>query len=230
MPELPQIDTRARLAAMADEAPDYEPPVEDPRAAMRRNLRGAGLLHELPDQDLDLVLSGALERRDVTAVIETWYANASALPYGEPLLVACGPTQIGKTLAAASLLARHGGVYVVFEQFVREYSRYLRDTSVSDRSTDVLERYWGDGLLVLDELGTEEARSDVIEAARVALQRLVDRRRSRGRTLTLILSNLELSQLAEAFRDGRYDQRTHARIQLVGLVEAVRGDVRGRRR
>lgn len=198
--------------------------------ARRARLVSSGIVAELPDEDVELILEGREQPLHPMVTVRRWLKAATEVPYQQPMLVLCGGTGTGKTVAAAWALSMRGGLYVSIETFAREYRRYLRDASVADAAARALDRYWSAPLVALDELGDEPEDRETMELVRVALRRLTDRRQSRGRTLTIVCTNLLAHELADRFRIGRYDERTWSRWERMAAIRSVKGDDQRRRR
>jgi hypothetical protein len=140
-------------------------------------------------------------------------------PPGRNVLVLAGTTGLGKTLAAAWVISREGGLYVKIDELMRDYARWERDMSQADATTNAWRRYQRAHLVVLDEVGRER-RPDL---ARDAFYKLVDERQSRRRHLTIILTNLSAEDFKERLRAGVYDQRSYSRLARDAWVVDLEG-------
>ncbi len=201
-----------------EEVARYEAGRERQRRAER--IRDSGIAEHLTEEMLDAVARDAL---DATEALE-WTRRWVAYQRGEerkrgprPILTLIGERGRGKTIAAAWLLASEGGRYVHAEELCRLHA--ARFGPEREECARILRT----GVLVVDELGTEEDRA----RAAAMLYDVVDRRQ--GRKLTLLLGNMTVRRPT---KDGepdlsapaplveRYDARTLDRMrQIAGVVE-----------
>lgn len=230
-------DSLAALFARAQATAMSEADIAKLEARQRKDLRVEALassgLH-LPDEDRTLVLSGKLDRQRPACVhVATWAKGApkpgAALVDCTPgILVMCGGTGTGKTLAGAWWLSHVRGRAITIHEAIRIYSGWKRSHGgrAADEAEERLERLGRIDALLVDELG-QESDSDA-EHAREVLHWLVDRRQS-ARRRTLILTNLRASDLRDRFARGTYDGRTASRLERHGAVVEVGGtDMRRR--
>ena len=149
-------------------------------------------------------------------------------------LMLTGTVGVGKTMAAAWLLARDGGRYVTMTDLVRMYSPILRGLApqTQDDALARLDALARSQTLVLDELGRDGLSPEV---AREALHWLVEARHGARRGRTLVLSNISAADLRRRFSDGTYDARTESRLRPLlarrqdgtGIHEIAGRDMRG---
>jgi len=155
-----------------------------------------------------------LERTDALVAVARWHRPESA---SRSVLALLGDMGTGKTTAAmvAALRALQRGESVVYvkEPTLLRWRRYVSQAPH-------VERLMSAGLVIVDELGTADARD--ADQARTAVLEVVDDRLAVGRTM--LLGNLA----REAF-GARYDARLADRMREVGLVIECRGaSMRGR--
>lgn len=138
-------------------------------------------------------------------LVRRWLTRASA-PVGGPVpqfLALCGPTGIGKTVAAAWAIAEVGqGIAISSTELMQ--ARKERAAAL-----------WGARILVLDDLGTEQDEPGKFASA---LYDLINKRQRERWMLTLITSNLSRTALV-----ARYDARTVQRIRHRGYIADVLG-------
>lgn len=170
---------------------------DDVRAIVRDELKVTDALHDVREW-LDL----ALRPRDP----------------GPPMLVLSGPPGIGKTVAAAWAIAQVGGRYVTLEEYLRDYARWLSDRTQSDSTSAALDRYDARSLVVLDELRSEQ-EPHLAKLERAAWHRLVDRRQSTRRTLTIAMTNEEGPAFVRWL-----DARTADRMRGIATIKALKGE------
>jgi len=156
----------------------------------------------------------ALERTEALVVTARWHAPDSA---GRTVLALLGDMGTGKTTAAmvAALRALQRGESVAYvkEPTLLRWRRYVSQSAQIERAMSV-------GLLIIDELGTAEARDT--EQARAVILEVVDDRLSVGRTMLI-------GNLSRAAFGARYDARLADRMREVGIVAECRGaSMRGR--
>jgi len=219
----------AGVAASPEQIEAYE---RQQRRDLRREALASSGLH-LPDADRALVLSARLDKtKQACATVATWARGApkpgQSLENATPgILVMCGGMGTGKTVAAAWWLSHVRGKAVTIHEAVRTYTRWKRAFSRGDEALDELERLARIDCLLLDELGQEDDQD--AGPAREVLHWIVDRRQS-ARRRTLILTNLNASDLGHRFVMGTYDRRTGDRLRTVGQIVEIAGEsMRGRR-
>lgn len=203
---------RARRAvANPDALASYERTLEEARclearearAKRKRALVDAGI--PLTDPMLSALLDGQLTSTRALQITSGWLAGPRSV------LVLLGTPGTGKTVAAAhaalTRLSRGSVVYVREATLARwsMFARYDREWAAASACAT----------LIVDELGTASARD--VEAARLALLRMVDDRMGRGRR-TVLVGNLSVDDLGR-----RYDERLIDRLQEVGFVAEVKG-------
>lgn len=164
-------------------------------------LRTSGVAEVLSAHGLDAVVRDRCEPTRALELVQQWLAS----PW--PVMLLCGPPGTGKTVAAAWALAARPGRYVELERLCQ-----LR----RERYGDPGETYWRclqAEMLVVDELGAEEDRARGV----ATLHEVIDRRQRCPRR-TMLLGNLDASQLR-----ARYDERTLDRLREVAVIRAVTG-------
>lgn len=184
-------------------------------------LRASGIKPVLRAEDRKRVVDGPL--LDTHALERTRLWMAQAMRTKDPdrnILVLAGNPGTGKTLAAGWAIAAAGGRYATTEEYLRAYSRWHRDVMQADLSSRELDRYEGNGLVVLDEIGTERDAA----LMRDALHRLVDRRQSRRKQTTIMITNLTRDAFIERLKSGVYDPRTLDRMRRDAVVVGVRDE------
>lgn len=180
----------------------------------RERLDASGVSECLTSDALALVVADRLRPTRAVEAARRWLAyQASVRKAGSrPVLALFGGIGCGKTVAAASVLAAEGGRYVQAEDLCRLHAARFGSEAAEFRRLMRL------GVLVVDELGTEESA----ERAAATLHEVVDRRQSKR---TLLLGNLTKASFAE-----RLDARTVDRLRVGGVVIDVSGgSLRGSR-
>lgn len=212
------IDDAELAEAMRARAADERASEERERERARRARAYARILRVgIPLDDRE-----AMARRVVRDELEPtralhgarWWFSDDARARATLSLVLLGGTGVGKTVAAAWCIGRvEGSAYVK----VRDLCRLYRSEYGPER--EEWTRLLRFDLVVLDEIGTERD----LDLARAAICELIDERHAIG-ARTLMLGNLD----RKAF-DGRYDERTHSRLEQRGLVVRLDDTVDRRR-
>jgi DNA replication protein DnaC len=214
------IESTAAVATATDE----ELRAMEVRAAYegrRERILRSGIKSVLRAEDRKRVLDDELQPTQALGEVQSWLAKA--MRPRDPdrnMLVLCGHPGTGKTLAAGWAISRVGGRYVTTEEYLRAYGRWQRDITRDDGTSIELSRYEAPGLIVLDEIGTERDAS----LMRDALHRLVDRRQTRRRYLTVMITNLSRAAFVQRLRDGTYDPRTLSRMTRDAVSVGIEGD------
>lgn len=163
------------------------------RAAVMRSIEPIPVAREM----LDVIADDTIERSTPALdAARTWLAERRA-KRAKPLLVMLSGVGVGKTVAAAWLVARTGGAYVKMRDLAHLYRAGFGDDAAKFQSLITAK------LLVVDELTTERD----VDLGRAALHEVVDERGSRDRGLVLIANRTRV-ELAE-----RYDSRTVDRLR-----------------
>lgn len=206
------------------------------------NLEASGIHASTRDEDRERLLAGKLEPIAALRATQMWLVNAQprcACPGheerratrceladcagrrdpGRNVLALCGPTGLGKTLAAAWAITREGGLYVKVDELIRDYARWERDRTAMDATSNVWRRYQRSHLVVLDEVGRERDA----DLARDAFYKLVDERQSRRKQLTIIITNLSKTDFQTRLKGGAYDARTYSRLARDAWVVDLSG-------
>lgn len=222
MGDLHRVDFNALVAdapvASDDEIRAYE--TRQQRETWRERLAGSGI-DGLREEDREAILADNLAPTKALVTVRQWLTAAMRTPDpGVNMLVLIGPMGLGKTLAAGWAISRHSGLYATVETYLRDYQRWLRDSSREDGTSQHMWRYKRAHLVVLDELGTE---GDAALMTR-AFERLIDSRQSRRRELTLILGNLSREDFVQRVRSGVYGARTYDRMRRDARVVEVTGE------
>jgi DNA replication protein DnaC len=218
---LADVIERTRAVATASDDDLRAMDVRAAREGRRERLARSGIRSVLRAEDRTRLLDDALETTQALTAAQAWLA--AAMRPRDPdrnTLVLCGHPGTGKTLAAGWCISRVGGRYVTTEEFLRAYSRWLRDRTRDDDSARDLERYESNGLVVLDEIGTERDATMM----RDALHRLVDRRQTRRKQLTIMITNLTRVAFIARLKDGTYDPRTLSRMTRDAVSIGIEGD------
>lgn len=119
-----------------------------------------------------------------------------------PMLGLFGPTDAGKTFAAAWALSGTPGRYIESNALARERRGHFGGPTAD------YERAVRTGLLVIDELGRED---DAVHAA-TAIDDVLNRR-LRGSRRTLLIGNIDRATFI-----ARYGERAWSRLKGVGMV------------
>ncbi|AKF06066.1 ATP-binding protein [Sandaracinus amylolyticus] len=184
--------------------------VEDLAARERRLDEASETSVPLTDGMRHRVIHGALD--DVAALkwVRMWLAKRGA----RSLVVLCGTTGVGKTVAASDAIAStEGSRYVKAKRLVG-----LASAQFGEERKYFVELCRAP-LLVIDEIGLEKTEA----GAREALCETIDERQGRR---TLVIGNL-----AEDEVRARLDVRTLSRIDEIGAFIDVKGeDLRARSR
>jgi DNA replication protein DnaC len=156
--------------------------------------------------------------------IKDWYAarhpTSGVSPHAPPWFIMCGPRGIGKSTAAAYVLARQRGVYTTMPLMLADYSAWKK-SKPEERHKTAFAKLRQSGAVVLDEVGTEKDHE--AELAREAMFAFVNGRQSH-RTDTLVLTNMTGQQMADRIRSGTYDERTHPRLQALAVLVGFKGE------
>lgn len=142
------------------------------------------------------------------ATVKRWVVSRDQSPRPLTTLALVGETGRGKTVAGAWLIARLGGTYVTAED-VRQMVR-----SGKPQDSAALSKLLASRVLVLDDAGTEE-----MQGAELAMFQVVNKRTGLARGWTLITANLPEPE----FRS-RYGERTMRRIEHQGAIVTVTGE------
>jgi hypothetical protein len=196
--------------------------VRDEVDARRERLRASGIGEGavLGPGDVERVTTGkGLEPKPALQLVRGWVEA----PRRRPWLVAVGGTGIGKTVAAAWLIARDEGArYLAMSELARMHAPLLRGLAPAtiDEAESRLSRLAKAPVLVLDELARDPGERD-------AFHWLVEHRQGLGDALTLVLGNVTAAELRERLAGRgdlryRYDPRTASRLKAL-----VHRDVRG---
>jgi DNA replication protein DnaC len=190
------------LATVSDrELADYERERERDRRLER--MRDAWVVDVLPPPMVGRIANDKLEPSAALDTVRRWAAYQASR--GDKCVLALlGDMGRGKTIAAAWLLAAEGGLYIEAEELSRLHAAKWGDERVR------FERICRAGVLVVDELGTEED-------SRAALRDVVNRRQ--GKRLTLLLGNLSREDFQK-----RLDPRTWDRLRTCAVIAEVQGD------
>ena len=222
---LAAVEACASIAAASDEA------IAAMDARLKRDSRAERLVRSgvtepgpLPDEDRRMIVADACGQTPAMVAVQRWLPRALAkVDPDRNMLILAGPRGTGKTVAAAWAIARTGGRYVTLEEYLRDYSRWQRDRGREDGTGRELQRYDAGGLLVIDELRGELDRW-LAEAERPGWHRIVDRRQSRKRHLTIGITNLSRDQFIADLQNGALDPRTYDRMRRSAYIIGVKGE------
>lgn len=188
-------------------------------------LIASGIWQELDDDARVSILTNRCRDEKPLMRVRAWYAkrhpsNPDEQPSGPPWVFLCGPRGVGKTTAAAWVLARQRGVMVTMSTLLADFAAWKR-ARPDERYASAFERHKRASVFVLDELGMERDRD--ADTAREAMFALVNARQSR-RTDTIVLTNLSREMLIARVREGVYDERTHDRLRGLAVVLGFEGE------
>lgn len=159
----------------------------------------------LPDETYEALIRGKLDDHTALLAVKTWLAD----PAARPCLVLAGSTGCGKTVAAAYALSERGGAWMPAARMVRVFMSNFGDGFAEQ------ERCRSAGLLVVDDVGTEDA------ADRIAgvLTELLDSRCSRKHR-TIITANMTKKAFADRYASERLMSRMVLLSQWVASKDA----------
>lgn len=162
----------------------------------------------LPDDDREIIEKGALRDEPGLVYAKEFLAQRD-WPGAKFFLIIMGTTGTGKTIASGWALTQIPGLYIEAQRlcFLQKYQDEREKVGVE------YHRHLTAGLLVVDELGTEEDE----ERARMMYREVLNKR-MKGRRPTIILGNGEAEQLKT-----RFDERTLDRIHARGMVRGLDG-------
>lgn len=190
-----ELDERNRIA---DEARKSE-------AERDRWMRAHG--QDVAAQVLAEVWDGALRDEAPLLAARKWWGS------GVPMLILCGTTGTGKTIAAVSLVREHGGEIVRAIDLARRIDPWADEIKrgVRELRTDA-------HLSVLDDLGAEMDTS----RAKEALYRYVDARLRPG-ARTVITANIPKTDFRRLYGDRIADRLNGVAIALEFKGPSLRG-------
>ncbi len=227
-PSLAEVIAKtAEIAAASDEV------IAAMEARLNREARAERLVRSgvtdpgpLPDEDRRMILAESCKSTRALDAVQRWLPRAlETVDPDKNILILAGPRGTGKTVAAAWAIARMGGRYVTLDEYLRDYSRWQRDRDRGreDGTARELQRYDAGGLLVIDELRGELDRW-LAEAERPGWHRLVDRRQSRRRHLTIGITNLSRAAFIADMQNGALDPRTYDRMKRSAYIVGIEGE------
>jgi len=129
----------------------------------------------LPDGAMEAIVSGLPRPTQALALVRAWWRSRS-----KPWLALAGDNSVGKSVAAAVLLADEGGRWISSSDLVRVFAGLYPDSQAEQ------DRLKSARMLVIDDLGDE----DDPERMQKALKELFDERGSAKRTPTVFTVNL----------------------------------------
>lgn len=136
-------------------------------------------------------------------------------------MVLMGHTGCGKTHLAVSYLREKGNLFDRFlpvpELLLEIRDSYRNDSKVSEK--EIIDKYSGRGLMVLDDLGSEKST----EFSIATLSLIIDRR-IRDEKQTIITTNLSLKQVEE-----RLSARIASRMATMKIIQINMPDYRKKR-
>lgn len=165
-----------------------------------RTRRLAPMLAGLRPDVAELAIAGELEATQPIRLVRRWLRN----PQAPQLLVLCGETGTGKTVACAEVLASVNGEYVQASELAARFEPYSGDLSRGVKPLHVAAHR----MLLLDDVGTERTNRDGSPDARFApaMLKVFDQRQGSvlagGRRVpmrTLITTNLDEADFVERY-------------------------------
>lgn len=174
--------------------------------ARKKNLEAAPDL-ELTDEMHDAILVEALKNTPSLDEARRWVSG-----HPRPWLVLAGGTGCGKSVAAAWLLAQHGGVWLTAKHAVRIFSASF------GQQYDEQDLVRSCRLLFLDDVGTEDDSERMLGT----LIELLEARKSQRRR-TVMTVNLPVKKFIERYQNERLVSRMH---QLVHWTNSKHPDMR----
>lgn len=191
-----------QAAELGVEVEEVDARLEAERAAedRMRALVRSGIA--LPPEDLAAIAADQLDETEPLDLVQRWFEAE----LDRPILIVCGDTSVGKTVAAGwALAARGGGVYV----HAPELARRVLPTRTEIEHVGVEPLNLRSAFLVLDDLGAESDASFARWSEAFAV--LVEKRLMLGRSI--FTSNMAKPQ----FRP-RYGKRIAERLNAHSYV------------
>ena len=175
--------------------------LEKRQAEAERRARIEGILNrsriEITAKDKELILRESYRETEAVRIVRQWWKQRATEE--RPILVLCGGTGAGKTMACALAIVDHGkGVAIESQNLPKRVDPWTSEIIAGAREVDL-----SHSLIVLDDLGTEGKPPG--DRWSRAFHGFVSARLSHGRTL--ITTNLKRAEFRQ-----RYDARVIDRL------------------
>jgi DNA replication protein DnaC len=149
------------------------------------------------------IVDGSFDMTEALRVTESWWARRET-----PWLILCGSSSCGKSVAAASPIAAHGGLWLTSNELVQAFSaRFGEPFAMQQRAKT-------ESLLVIDELGDEDEPALMTSA----LLQLLNVRNSAERTPVIATTNLTFEALAARYPNDRIRLRLNELVTWAPLA------------
>ncbi len=168
----------------------------------------SGMIGRMTDAMVDAVQLEKLTETKFTKAIAAWVAEEKS-----PIIMLCGGVGSGKTVAAATVIAQFGGLFITAHRLLRLFSARFQSIDWQDNVMNA-------NTLVIDDIGRERPTEHADLAS--ALVEVLDSRQSWYRR-TILTSNLDPTEFTKVYKE----QRLHSRIQETAkVVTSNAGDMR----
>lgn len=168
------------------------------RAARLRQARAA-----VTDEMRSALVNESSDMTEALQVTNRWWSRRET-----PWLILCGSSSCGKSVAAASQLAAHGGLWLTSNEVVQAFSARFGEPLATQQ------RAKAESLLVIDELGGEDEPGLMTSA----LLQLLNVRNSAERTPVIATTNLTFEALAERYPNDRIRLRLNELVTWAPLA------------
>jgi len=166
------------------------------RRAQRLNLARA----QVTDDMHEAIVGGRLRPTEALRAVRSWWSHRET-----PWAIVSGPRDVGKSVAAAALLAEHDGLWMSSNEVVQAFAGMFGESLAQQA------RAKGAGLLTIDELGVEDDPARMLGA----LLQLLNARASTRRTPVLATTNLTLELLLRRYPEPRLQSRINELVTWV---------------